>query len=120
MILAYYLVITGWVLAYFLAFAAGAPVAFAEFTGSYSPLLFFLLAGGLCFLVVQSGVCSGLERLCHVQGVRERDPAAPTGQDDGALTGQPATVYVPALNDIFKTAPLSPAELGQAVLIAGS
>ena len=66
MILAYYLVITGWVLAYFLAFATGAPVTFAEFTGSYSPLLFFLLAGGLCFLVVQSGVRNGLERLCNI------------------------------------------------------
>jgi NSS family neurotransmitter:Na+ symporter len=56
MILAYYLVVTGWVLAYFLAFAGGAPMTFGEFTGSYVPLLFFLLAGGLCFLVVQSGV----------------------------------------------------------------
>jgi NSS family neurotransmitter:Na+ symporter len=65
-ILSYYLVVTGWVLAYFLAFTAGAPVTFAEFTGSYVPLLFFLLAGGLCFLIVQSGVRSGLERLCSV------------------------------------------------------
>ena len=66
MILAYYLVVTGWVLAYFLAFAAGAPMTFAAFTDSYVPLLFFLLAGGLCFLVVQSGVRRGLERLCNV------------------------------------------------------
>jgi NSS family neurotransmitter:Na+ symporter len=66
MILAYDLVVTGWILAYFLAFAGGAPMTFAEFTGSYVPLWFFLLAGGLCFLVVQSGVRGGLERLCNV------------------------------------------------------
>ena len=42
-------------------------MTFAEFTGSLRvPLLFFLLAGGRCFLIVQSGVRGGLERLCTV------------------------------------------------------
>ena len=55
MILSYYLVVTGWVLAYFLAFATGASVTFAEFTASYTPLGFLLLASALCFLIVQAG-----------------------------------------------------------------
>ena len=63
MILAYYLVVTGWVLAYFVAFAAGAPMSFADFTNSYAPLFFFVLSGGICFLVVRAGVRAGIERL---------------------------------------------------------
>ena len=63
MILSYYLVVTGWTLAYFAAFARGAPLSFTEFTGSYSPLLFFALSAGIAYGVVRSGVSRGIERL---------------------------------------------------------
>lgn len=55
-ILAYYLVVTGWVLAYVLAFVANTRLPFGEFRSSYWPLGVFLLAAGLCFLVVRAGV----------------------------------------------------------------
>src|SRR3972149_200582 len=64
MILAYYLVVTGWVLAYFLAFTAGAPISFAEFTASYTPLLFFGLSGLICFAGVSFGGRGGVGRVC--------------------------------------------------------
>jgi NSS family neurotransmitter:Na+ symporter len=66
LILGYYLVITGWVLAYALAFASGRSIPFEGFTASYAPLAFFALAGTLCFLVVRAGVAAGLERVAVV------------------------------------------------------
>ncbi|NJD77304.1 MAG: sodium-dependent transporter [Candidatus Methanoperedens sp.] len=63
MILSYYLVITGWVLAYFLFFVMGEPKSFSLFTGSYYPLLFFLISGGITFFVVRTGVKQGIEKL---------------------------------------------------------
>jgi NSS family neurotransmitter:Na+ symporter len=61
MILGYYLVITGWVLAYALFFFIGQPMAFDAFTGSNLPLVFFLLAGLAVFVTVRSGVREGIE-----------------------------------------------------------
>ncbi|RZN34226.1 MAG: sodium-dependent transporter [Methanophagales archaeon ANME-1-THS] len=66
MILSYYLVITGWVLAYTLFFISGISVPFAAFTASYYPLLFFLISGGITFSVVMAGVKQGIERLAKV------------------------------------------------------
>ncbi len=63
MILSYYLVITGWVLAYSLFFIIGNPIPFSQFTGSYYPLLFFLISGGISFIVVRAGVKQGIEKL---------------------------------------------------------
>ncbi len=63
MILSYYLVITGWVLAYSLFFIFGTPMTFSMFTDSYYPLLFFLISGGISFLVVRAGVRQGIEKL---------------------------------------------------------
>jgi len=63
MILSYYLVITGWVLAYSLFFIAGIAVPFSVFTASYYPLLFFLCSSGITFLVVMAGVRQGIEKL---------------------------------------------------------
>ncbi|KCZ72851.1 SNF family Na+-dependent transporter [Candidatus Methanoperedens nitroreducens] len=63
MIVSYYLVITGWVLAYSLFFILGDPISFSLFTDSYYPLLFFLISGGISFLVVRAGVRSGIEKL---------------------------------------------------------
>lgn len=62
LILGYYLVITGWVLAYALSFIIGQPMAFDMFTDSYLPLIFFLLSGLTVFVTVRSGVRKGIER----------------------------------------------------------
>jgi NSS family neurotransmitter:Na+ symporter len=62
LILGYYLVIAGWVLAYALSFLLGQPIDFDLFTGSYLPLVFFLLAGLAVFVTVRSGVREGIER----------------------------------------------------------
>ncbi len=66
MILSYYLVITGWVLAYSLFFISGISVPFSAFTASYYPLLFFLISGGITFFVVMAGVRHGIERLAKL------------------------------------------------------
>ncbi len=63
MILSYYLVITGWVLAYSLFFITGNPIPFSQFTGSYYPLLFFLSSAVITFFVVRAGVRQGIEKL---------------------------------------------------------
>lgn len=62
LILGYYLVITGWVLAYALFFALGRPMEFGAFTDSYLPLIFFLAAGLAVYVTVRSGVREGIER----------------------------------------------------------
>jgi NSS family neurotransmitter:Na+ symporter len=63
MILSYYLVITGWVLAYSLFFIINQPVSFSDFTASYYPLWFFFISAGASFLVVRGGVRHGIEKL---------------------------------------------------------
>ena len=63
LVLGYYLVITGWVLAYALSFAFNRPIEFDAFTGSYLPLVFFLLSGLAVYVTVRSGVREGIERL---------------------------------------------------------
>ena len=63
MIVSYYLVITGWVLAYSLFFIIGNPIPFSQFTDSYYPLLFFLISGVVSFFVVRAGVRQGIEKL---------------------------------------------------------
>ena len=62
-ILSYYLVITGWVLAYSIFFIFGRPMSFSNFTGSYYSLLFFLISGGIIFFVVRAGIKDGIEKL---------------------------------------------------------
>jgi len=66
LILAYYLVITGWVLAYVVVLGAGRSLSFSDFTGSYWPLACFAASGVLCLLVVRRGVERGLERAATV------------------------------------------------------
>ncbi|CAG0989617.1 hypothetical protein METP2_02493 [Methanosarcinales archaeon] len=66
MIVSYYLVITGWVLAYSLFFITRNPIPFSQFTDSYYPLFFFLISGGISFLVVRAGVKQGIEKLSKV------------------------------------------------------
>ncbi|MCM2465785.1 sodium-dependent transporter [Methanoculleus oceani] len=63
LILGYYLVITSWVLAYAVFFAFNRPMDFGAFTGSYLPLVFFLLSGITVFMTVRSGVREGIEKV---------------------------------------------------------
>jgi len=63
MILSYYLVITGWILAFFYYLVSGTNMTFSTFTDSYYPLLLFLISGGLVFFVVRAGVKKGIEKL---------------------------------------------------------
>jgi len=62
MILSYYLVITNWVLTYFLFFILGLTIPFSAFTISYHPLLFFLMSGIMGFVVVRARVSRGIEK----------------------------------------------------------
>lgn len=63
LILGYYLVITSWVLAYAVFFAFSRPMDFGAFTGSYLPLVFFLLSGLTVFVTVRSGIREGIEKV---------------------------------------------------------
>ncbi|HOB18632.1 MAG TPA: sodium-dependent transporter [Candidatus Methanoculleus thermohydrogenotrophicum] len=66
LVLSYYLVITSWVLAYALFFALNRPMEFGAFTGSYFPLIFYLISGTAVFLTVRSGVREGIERVSRI------------------------------------------------------
>ncbi len=63
LLLSYYLVITGWVLAYALSFALNRPLEFGAFTNSYLPLIFYLLSGLAVFVTVRSGIRAGIEKV---------------------------------------------------------
>ena len=63
LILSYYLVITGWTLAYTIFSATGTATSFVGFTGSYLPVLFGIIAVILTGLVVAAGVKEGIERI---------------------------------------------------------
>jgi NSS family neurotransmitter:Na+ symporter len=63
LIMSYYLVITGWCLAYALFSAFGSETSFADFTSSYLPVMFFVISVLLTGLVVFMGVKHGIERL---------------------------------------------------------
>lgn len=66
LITSYYLVITGWTLA-FLTFAViGSDVSFAAFTGSYEPVLFALACALITGIIVAAGVRDGIERMVVV------------------------------------------------------
>jgi NSS family neurotransmitter:Na+ symporter len=63
LILSYYLVITGWTIAFTLFAATGGTTTFAGFTGSYMPILFGSVAVILTGFVVAAGVQKGIERI---------------------------------------------------------
>lgn len=65
-VLSYYLVITGWVLAFFVFALVGAEVSFGAFTATNLPLLFFLTAGLIVGGIVSLGVNDGIERMATV------------------------------------------------------
>jgi NSS family neurotransmitter:Na+ symporter len=66
LILSYYLVITGWTIAYTVFSVTGDAVSFSGFTNSYQPVLFAVLAVLLTGIVVSAGVRKGIERISIV------------------------------------------------------
>lgn len=65
-ILSYYLVITGWTLAYALFSATGTVTTFSRFTTSYEPVIFFIIATLVTGIVVSIGVRKGIEKISFV------------------------------------------------------
>ncbi|GAB6879830.1 sodium-dependent transporter [Halorubrum gandharaense] len=65
-VLSYYLVITGWVLAFLVDAATGGGLTFAGFTATLQPVVTFVVAALLVGLVVSFGVQDGIERLTTV------------------------------------------------------
>jgi NSS family neurotransmitter:Na+ symporter len=63
LILSYYLVITGWTIAFTLFAAAGNTTTFSGFTESYIPVLYGIVAVILTGLVIAAGVRKGIERI---------------------------------------------------------
>ncbi|MDP3396935.1 MAG: sodium-dependent transporter [Methanoregula sp.] len=63
LILSYYIVITGWTLAYATFSALGTTTTFAAFTGSYIPVIFGIIAIVLTGIVVSFGIQKGIERI---------------------------------------------------------
>jgi len=66
LILSYYLVLTGWVLAFFLSALGGGGLTFTGFTGSYWPVAAFVVTTVLTGGIVSFGVRAGIERLSIV------------------------------------------------------
>lgn len=65
-VLSYYLVITGWVLAFFIFSLLGIDTTFGEFTDTYWPLVFFLISTLIVGGIVSFGVQRGIERMARV------------------------------------------------------
>ncbi|MDD5187333.1 MAG: hypothetical protein PHF57_03910 [Methanoregula sp.] len=63
LILSYYLVITGWTIAYTVFSVTGDPVTFAGFTGSYQPVIYAVLAVLVTGIIVSMGVRQGIEKV---------------------------------------------------------
>lgn len=62
-ILSYYLVITGWTLAYFVQALLGEMDAFGEFSAGYTPLIVFVISAVATGAVTSFGVRGGIERM---------------------------------------------------------
>ncbi|GAB3026003.1 sodium-dependent transporter [Natronobiforma cellulositropha] len=65
-VLSYYLVITGWVLAFALFSLLGSTPAFGEFTGTYQPIVFFVVSTLAVGTIVSLGIQGGIERMASV------------------------------------------------------
>lgn len=66
LILSYYLVITGWTLAFSWFAFSGQPLDFPAFTSSLLPVFFFLLSLLLTALIVSAGIRKGIERITTI------------------------------------------------------
>ena len=65
-VLSYYLVITGWVLAFFLGAVVGSVPSFSAFTGSMAPILTFAVSTVIVGAIVSLGIQHGIERMARV------------------------------------------------------
>ena len=65
-VLSYYLVITGWVLAFAAFSVTGSGTSFGSFTGSYLPIVTFLISTIAVGAIVSLGVQGGIERMANV------------------------------------------------------
>lgn len=63
LILSYYLVLTGWVLAFLVSAVGGEEIAFGSFTTGHRPVVYFVGAALVTGGVVSLGVRNGIERL---------------------------------------------------------
>lgn len=66
LILSYYLVITGWILAFLGSAITGGDISLARFTATYTPVLSFTVSLGIVAAVLSLGVREGIERLTTV------------------------------------------------------
>jgi NSS family neurotransmitter:Na+ symporter len=66
LILSYYLVITGWTLAYSWFTLSGQQVPFPVFSSSVMPVFFFVISAIITGLIVSLGVKKGIERLTTI------------------------------------------------------
>lgn len=66
LILSYYLVLTGWVLGFFLSWFAGSQTTFASFTANWLPVGYFVFATVVTGGIVSMGVRGGIERMAKV------------------------------------------------------
>ncbi len=62
-ILSYYMAILGWILSYFAMYATGTAMSFEEYSQTWYPLLSFAIIAVVNYLIVRSGVSSGIERV---------------------------------------------------------
>ncbi len=65
-VLSYYLVITGWVLAFFLTSATGDTASFTAFTSGMQPVAYFVFSAVAVGAIVTLGVQSGIERMAKI------------------------------------------------------
>ena len=66
LILSYYLVITGWILAFLGSAITGGDISLASFTASYAPVLSFTVSLLIVAAVLSLGVREGIERLTTI------------------------------------------------------
>ena len=66
LVLSYYLVLTGWVLGFFVSWLAGTRTPFEPFVTSWLPVGYFLAATAITGAVVSMGVRGGIERMSRV------------------------------------------------------
>ncbi|MFA9518610.1 sodium-dependent transporter [Halopenitus sp. H-Gu1] len=66
LILSYYLVITGWILAFLVSALIGSDISLTSFTGTYAPLVTFTVSLIIVGGVLSLGVREGIERLTTV------------------------------------------------------
>lgn len=66
LVLSYYLVITGWTLAFFISTLGGTELFFDDITESYLSPLFFVIVGLITSVIVARGIGRGIENACRI------------------------------------------------------